>query len=487
MLKKDIYIFLFLVFPACDNKQPKPILVWKEPVTEMEFIKISKGSFYMGNPVAETSGSNSEAQHLVTLTHDFWIGRMEVTREQWQKVMGNEELHPEKPSPFRNDNPKYPVVSKSYFDVQNFLQKLEILSPGNRFRLPTEAEWEYACRGGTSTNFNTGMQISDSLANYNAEIPSTYSSIGKYIGHPTPVGSYTPNLWGLYDMHGNVWEWVSDWYAPYSPEKAINPQGPQSNTLKIIRGGSWYFAADNARSSARGTHPPQLWGFSIGFRIVCEKKLEQTIEGGTVTDIDKNVYKTAVIGKYVWMAENLKTTTLNNGTKIPNITGNSNWAGLSTGAYCWYNDNKTNADTYGALYNWYIVNTGILCPIGWRVPSDNEWKYLEGYVDSIHGVGDSVWNNSGLRGIDAGKRLKAISGWRLGGNGSDDFSFSALPGGERLNSFNNTGGSSGFWWSSNENGASSAWYRCITYSFEEVARDIHPKKMGFSVRCLKDK
>ena len=271
MIKKDIYIFLFLVFPACNSNQPKPFLIWKEPVTEMEFVKISKGSFYMGNPVPKTDSSNSELLHLVTLTHEFWIGRMEVTCEQWQKVMGDEEPHPEKPSPFRNDNPKYPVVSKSYFDVQNFLQKLEKLSPGNRFRLPTEAEWEYACRAGTSMNFNTGMQISDSLANYNAEILSTYSSIGKYIGHPTPVGSYPPNPWGLYDMHGNVWEWVSDWYAPYSPERAINPQGPQSSTLKIIRGGSWYFAADNARSSTRGTHPPQLWGFSIGFRIVREE------------------------------------------------------------------------------------------------------------------------------------------------------------------------------------------------------------------------
>lgn len=227
---------------------------------------------------------------------------------------------------------------------------------------------------------------------------------------------------------------------------------------------------------------------TLSFLICISSSLiGQTIERGTVTDIDKNVYKTVVIGKYVWMAANLKTTTLNNSAKIPNIKGNSNWSGLSTGAYCWYNDNGTNADTYGALYNWYVVNTGIPFPVGWRVPSDNEWKYLEGYVDSLHGIGDSVWNNSGLRGNGAGKRLKAISGWRLGGNGTDDHGFSALPGGERLNSFNNTGGSSGFWWSSNENGASSAWYRSMTYSFEEVASDSHPKRMGFSVRCLKDK
>lgn len=271
VVKKGTYIFLFLICTACNSKQGKPFLVWKEPFTGMEFIKIPKGRFFMGNPLPDTNVSNSEAQHLVILTHDFWLGRMEVTQEEWQKVMGDEEPHPEKPSPFRNDNPEYPVVSISYFDVQTFLRKLEIVSSGNRFRLPTEAEWEYACRAGTSTNFNTGMKISDSLANFNAKILSTYSSIGKYIGHPTPVGSYPPNHWGLYDMHGNLWEWVSDRYTPYSTSKEINPQGPQNDTLKIIRGGSWYFAADNARSYSRRTHPPQLWGNSIGFRIVREK------------------------------------------------------------------------------------------------------------------------------------------------------------------------------------------------------------------------
>lgn len=271
IVKKETFIFLFLVYAACNNKQPKSFLIWKEPVTEMEFVKIPKGSFYMGNPIADTNVSYSESQHLVIIPGDFWLGRMEVTQAEWQKVMGDEEPHPEKPSPFRNDNKNYPVVSISYFDVQIFLQKLEKVSPGNRFRLPTEAEWEYACRAGTITNFNTGMQISDSLANYNAEIISSYSSIGKYIGHPTPVGSYPPNQWGLYDMHGNVWEWVSDCYAPYTTNKEINPHDPQDDTLKIIRGGSWYFAADNARSYSRKIHPPQLWGFSIGFRIVREK------------------------------------------------------------------------------------------------------------------------------------------------------------------------------------------------------------------------
>lgn len=209
-------------------------------------------------------------------------------------------------------------------------------------------------------------------------------------------------------------------------------------------------------------------------------------ETGTVIDIDNNVYKTVVIGKYIWMAENLRTTTYNNGIEIPLVTGNSTWYNLSGDAYCWYDDNKKNCNTYGALYNWYTVSTGSLCPDGWRVPSDEEWKYLEGYADSIYKVGDPIWDKSGLRGYNAGNRLKSTTGWRKGGNGTDEFGFSALPAGERFNGFNNMGGYNGYWWTCTEKDSLNAWYRSLIYSFAEVSRDIHPKKMGFSVRCLKD-
>jgi uncharacterized protein (TIGR02145 family) len=208
------------------------------------------------------------------------------------------------------------------------------------------------------------------------------------------------------------------------------------------------------------------------------------VDNNTVKDIDGNVYKTVVIGKYKWMEENLKTTTYNNGTEIPNVTEQSVWLRLSNGAYGWYNNNESYADTFGLLYNWYAVNTGKLCPDGWRVPSDEEWKYLEGFVDTKYGIGNSVWDKSGLRGHDAGQRLKATSGWRTGVTGTNDFGFSALPGGEHLTRFY-AGGSSGFWWTSTEASASSAWYRNLIYSFEYVARDTHPKRMGFSIRCLK--
>lgn len=226
----------------------------------------------MGNNSNDDNNELSETPHKVTISNDFYLGQSEITREQWEKIMGKNELHPVKPSPFSNENPQYPVVCKSYYDVQQFIDKLNKLSSGNRFRLPSEAEWEYACRAETTTPFSFGTYISDSLANFNAELQSKYAVSGKYIGHPTPAGSYPANPWGLYDIYGNVWEWVEDWYSPYPTEKQINPKGPSSGTMKVIRGGSWYFGADNARSSVRRTHEPELWGFSIGFRIVCEKK-----------------------------------------------------------------------------------------------------------------------------------------------------------------------------------------------------------------------
>ncbi|WP_340076851.1 formylglycine-generating enzyme family protein [Leptobacterium sp. I13] len=242
----------------------------KDPVLGMKFIRIPKGSFQMGSHKYNDT-INAELLHKVIISKDYWLSQTEVTQNQWQKIMGNEEIHPEKPSPFRNTNPNYPIVSISYFDIEIFLNKLNVLSNEYHFRLPTEAEWEYACRAGTKTPFSYGLYLTDTLANYNAEIASKYSVSGAYHGSPKPVRSYPPNQWGLYDMHGNVWEWVSDWYGPYPKEEITDPKGASYGKEKVLRGGSWYFGAENAKSSHRKTHEPGLWGFSIGFRIVCEK------------------------------------------------------------------------------------------------------------------------------------------------------------------------------------------------------------------------
>ena len=208
----------------------------------------------------------------------------------------------------------------------------------------------------------------------------------------------------------------------------------------------------------------------------------------TIHDIDGNIYRTVLIGNIEWMAENLRTTKYKDGTSIPNIVDAKEWLSLKTGAYCFYNNDSSNALGFGALYNWYAVNTGNLCPDGWRVPSDDDWKYLEGFVDSNYGIGDSIWNGKMSRGFDVGIKLKSTQGWKDNGNGTNVFGFSALPTGERVSKgkfflINQNG----FWWSSTPYGSFRAWYRCLYFCGEKMYRETHPNFMGFSVRCIRDK
>ena len=200
---------------------------------------------------------------------------------------------------------------------------------------------------------------------------------------------------------------------------------------------------------------------------------------GSVTDIDGNEYKTIQIGDQEWMAENLKTTTYNDGTSIDLATDNTDWANNTTDAYCWYdNDQAQYAETYGALYNGYAVNTGNLCPSGWHVPTDAEWTALEDYIASDGHSGSE------------GTALKATSGWNNDGNGTDDYGFTALPGGTRSHNgpFVNIG-FSGLWWSATESITYYAWYRRLYYDNSAVGRYYDGRGdegSGLSVRCLRD-
>ena len=132
----------------------------------------------------------------------------------------------------------------------------------------------------------------------------------------------------------------------------------------------------------------------------CKRK-----ETNTIIDIDGNIYRTALIGDHWWMTENLKSTRYNDGQAIPCVKDQPDWLRLNTAAYCYYQNSESYADTFGLMYNWYAVNSGKLCPTGWRVPTDNEWKQLEGFADTKFGIGDTIWNKMGLRGFDAGIRL----------------------------------------------------------------------------------
>jgi len=213
--------------------------------------------------------------------------------------------------------------------------------------------------------------------------------------------------------------------------------------------------------------------------------------GAIVADADGNIYSTVRIGSQVWMGENLKTTKYLDGAAIPNVTGNTIWAGLTSGAYCWYNNDAGNR--YGALYNWYAVNTGKLCPEGWHVPTDAEWTILENYL---------ITNGFNYDGTTSGnkiaKSLATATGWNSSTNtgsvGNTDYpayrnksGFSGLPGGFRRSSGDfGTIGISGYWWSSTEYSASYAWYGGLTYGSTYVDRGYDSKGYGFSVRCLRD-
>lgn len=236
---------------------------------------------------------------------------------------------------------------------------------------------------------------------------------------------------------------------------------------------------------------------------VINPNFKNSAAGASVTDIDGNIYKTVNIGTQIWMAENLKTTRFADGTEIPLVNNTPAWSNLTSTskAYCWYNDDITNKELYGALYTWAaamngeagnnLIPSGVqgVCPVGWHLPSDAEWKILTDYL-TYNGY------DSGRGGIAIGKSLAAKSGWieypTAGTVGNDqaknnESGFSALPGGGRLyNGTFNQAGITANWWRSTEFSAALADYRYISYCNSRIYKSSNNKQNGFSVRCLKD-
>jgi formylglycine-generating enzyme required for sulfatase activity len=220
---------------------------------KLEMVLIPAGKFKMGSPVTEQGRSDNETQHEVTLTKPFYMGKYEVTQEQWESVMGKN----------RSDTKgaKLPVTDVSWEDCQEFIKKLNAKTDGG-YRLPTESEWEYACRAGTTTAYSFGDKITPKDANYDD------SKIRELVA----AGSYKPNAFGLYDMHGNVWEWCEDWYGDYPAGAVIDPKGPATGDHRVWRGGSFIYGASSARSSNRGDFTPDLrYILCYGFRLARTK------------------------------------------------------------------------------------------------------------------------------------------------------------------------------------------------------------------------
>ncbi|MDR2943433.1 MAG: formylglycine-generating enzyme family protein [Treponema sp.] len=240
-----------------------------------DMVYIKGGTFTMGSLGAEAGRDFDESLHQATVS-SFYLGKYEVTQEQYQEIMK------ENPGNFKGK--ELPVESVSWFNAIIFCNKLSqkhgltkayVLEEksvmwdknADGYRLPTEAEWEYACRAGTSTPFNTGNNITTEQANYDGNYPYDNNAQGVFLEKTAPVGSYPPNEWGLYDMHGNVFEWCWDWHTYYSLDNQTDPTGPPSGSLHVIRGGSWVNDGKALRSASRGVYIPGDGNERIGFRL----------------------------------------------------------------------------------------------------------------------------------------------------------------------------------------------------------------------------
>ncbi len=235
----------------------------------MEFVLIPAGTFMMGSPMSETARKNNETLHEVTITKPFYMQTTEVTLGQWREIMGKRLFGRQRGSPDE------PVVKVSWFDCNDFISKLNRRGEGT-YRLPTEAEWEYACRAGTTTAYFWGDEEDCSRAMYgnnprkSEECIPTVESMGLAAGKPAPVKSYGPNPWGLYDMHGNVWEWCEDWFGVYPEGSVKDPAGPNDGIRRVRRGGSWYKYGRYCRSANRNMGHPSVRLQTTGFRVVRE-------------------------------------------------------------------------------------------------------------------------------------------------------------------------------------------------------------------------
>jgi len=240
-----------LTVMAQDVKPGKVEVIDLGKDVKLEMVLIPAGKFKMGSPESEKGRREYETQHEVTLTKPFYMGKHEVTQEQWESVMGNN------PSS-RTKGAKLPITDVSWEDCQEFIEKLNANTKGV-YRLPSEAEWEYACRAGTTTKYSYGDSLTKSDANIAGDSKKA-------------VGSYKPNAFGLYDMHGYVREWCEDWYSDYPAGAVTDPKGPATGKSRVLRGGSFNCSVLNARSSSRNAGTPSSrFNYVAGFRLARTK------------------------------------------------------------------------------------------------------------------------------------------------------------------------------------------------------------------------
>jgi sulfatase modifying factor 1 len=272
------------VCPNCGHPTAELVAAYKEasieankgenftiPDLSLELIWVKPGTFMMGSPVSEADRDDDESQHQVTLTKGFYLGKYEVTQAQWKRVMGS--------NPSKYKGADRPVEMVTWNDAVEFCKKLTEmekkagrLPAGWKYVLPTEAQWEYACRAGTRSAYSFGG-VSGELyryANYadrNTDYDWSDKSHDDGFENTSPVGNYPANPWGFHDMHGNVYEWCADWHDTYPSGSVTNPEGPASGSTRVPRGGSWLNDGTNLRSAKRSGDTPSYRNYTLGFRV----------------------------------------------------------------------------------------------------------------------------------------------------------------------------------------------------------------------------
>ncbi len=248
-MKKLFVIIVVFCFSLSAIAQTKPSIDW---------VSIPAGSFTMGSPKTDATRGPDEIQHQVTISA-FKMSKYEITFEQYDafcRATGRE-----LPSDEGWGRGRRPVINVTWDDASAFATWMGC-------RLPTEAEWEYACRAGSTTAFNTGNNLTTDQSNYNGNYPFGENPKGANKKKTTVVGTYLPNAWGLFDMHGNVWEWCSDWYGEYPTDHQTDPKGPVTGVARVSRGGSWYYGARYCRSANRRFYSVDSRYYFIGIRLV---------------------------------------------------------------------------------------------------------------------------------------------------------------------------------------------------------------------------